>query len=221
MQGISFHVTLSLGVNLAEAVNFMPHLTPAQQAAAEAGAAVLHRDLQAAVQAALDAVHAVARNKQKQKLLQVKRNLCEKLEEMLLSAGGVQVRAAAEAAAERFLGSDSPPTAAAVTAAAAVQEDAAAGADAQPVAASSTAVSAAEVGLSHGLSMAWLTYLAFVVQGSCSADADLAWRVGVKWREKGDKGLLQYLAEAFEQGDAQSLRVPQAVRDWFELVAGK
>jgi hypothetical protein len=129
--------------------------------------------------------------------------------------------AAAEAAAEQALHSDSSPSAAAVTAAA-VQDDAAGGADAQPEAAISTAVSAeaaAEVGLCHGLSMAWLTYLAFVVQGSCSADADLACRVGVKWRVKGDMGLLQYLAEAFEQGGGESLRVPQAVRDWFELVA--
>lgn len=37
------------------------------------------------------------------------------------------------------------------------------------------------------------------------------------WR--GDWGLLQHLAKAFEQGDAESLRVPQAVRDWFGLVA--
>jgi hypothetical protein len=47
LQGISYHTTLSAGTNLAESVNFMPHLTATQQAAAEAAADVLSEQLQA------------------------------------------------------------------------------------------------------------------------------------------------------------------------------
>jgi hypothetical protein len=45
-------VTLALGANLAESVNFLPHLTPIQQAAANAAAVVLGKLVHKAVAAA-------------------------------------------------------------------------------------------------------------------------------------------------------------------------
>lgn len=315
-------MTLSLGANLAESVNFLPHLTPIQQAAADAAAVELAKQVQAAVSAAsaggvkpypiLAAPPAAApdaayssheaaqlqdQQKQHEKLQEAKLALCAELAQVLApdSAKAATVRDAAVTAAAQAILRLVPVPAAAADAAACGQEDAAADdsaavpaaaaaagsepasilqqpagsqhrgspdataqvvvakpaaasakvsaaaagaevaagslelqaplpaqadADAAPAAALAVApavraqaAAAADVALSHGLAIVWLTYLAFLCQGSCCASEDLLLRLGSKWR-----WIVEPIADSWAAAGVGGMGVPQALRDWMKAL---
>jgi hypothetical protein len=78
-----------------------------------------------------------------------------------------------------------------------------------PVVLQQAAAAAADVALSHGLPVVWLTYLAFLCQGSCCADEELLLRLGSKWR-----WIVKPLAESWVDAGMGGMEVPRALQQW-------
>jgi hypothetical protein len=75
------------------------------------------------------------------------------------------------------------------------------------------AAAAADVALSHGLPVMWLTYLAFLCQGSCCANEDLLLRLGSKWR-----WFVKPLAQSWANAGMDGMEVPQALQKWMDML---
>jgi hypothetical protein len=75
------------------------------------------------------------------------------------------------------------------------------------------AAAAAAVALGHGLPIVWLTYLAFLCQGSCCADPGLLLRLGSKWH-----WIVKPIAQSWANAGMDGMEVPQALQKWMEAL---